>query len=99
MKSKYKKAMAHGKAYANGLYNDFIKCPEDLGPNFTWEGFPFMCGRLATVSLFNMFSDRAWYSFSQKQRNELEEFCYNFTVKTAKELLEAEDGEETSNGN
>uniref|UniRef100_A0A6H1ZRP9 Uncharacterized protein n=1 Tax=viral metagenome TaxID=1070528 RepID=A0A6H1ZRP9_9ZZZZ len=88
MEIKYeKRAKEVGISFANGLYKDwFIKSPE-MGPNFTWEKFPNICGCLAKVNTFTSFSIEEWYEMTIKQRDELEKICYEAAFKGARDLL------------
>ena len=82
-----KKAEEVGIAYANGMFSTFSK-PNSQGKNFSWDKFPDMCGGIAKVSLFTVFSDDKWYALSEKEREDLEKLCYEITVKKAQELSE-----------
>uniref|UniRef100_A0A6H2A6K4 Uncharacterized protein n=1 Tax=viral metagenome TaxID=1070528 RepID=A0A6H2A6K4_9ZZZZ len=89
MKSFYRKrAILLSEAYAKGMYKDFTEHCEYRGENFSWEKFPDMVANLAKVGLFTCFSDKEWYYLDQDQREELEKYCHNATVRRVKKLIE-----------
>jgi hypothetical protein len=46
-----------GSTYADTMFHEFVEHPEYQGPNFTWDNFPNLAARMATVSVFMYFSD------------------------------------------
>jgi hypothetical protein len=46
-----------GSTYADTMFHEFVEHPEYRGPNFTWDNFPNLAARMATVSAFQYFPE------------------------------------------
>jgi hypothetical protein len=69
--SKQQKVRILGSQIAMRLGDDFRLCPEDQGPNFTWDNFPKMAKGLAEAQGPMSFSDRQWPKSQDAQLTQL----------------------------
>ena len=83
------------EAYANNMFDDFYYCPEYKGKNFTWEKFPVMVARIASVSSFMYFID--WDTYSDDLKKEIEKAVYEVTLTLAREKVKEEKDNVESN--
>ena len=90
MTDKQQKLQEIGKTYATSMFHEFVENPGYQGPNFTWDEFPEMVARMATVSAFQYFPD------TEKLTQEDEAVAATAARETATELLKQHNaGKET----
>lgn len=70
-----------GINWGKNMFNDFINHPEYKGKNFSWNIFPEMASKYASINFdINIYP-------KPKNMKELKQICFNSCFKTIKQLI------------
>ncbi len=81
------RACKYGETYARQLFSQFLDNVNFRGSKFKWGKFSDMCGQIAGVGVFTLYSDKEWWSFTHEGRKSLGEFAYQAATTEAEKLV------------